>query len=243
MDTKNSLYNELIIKINNTRLEYDKAIKLINDKGVINLKNINPMNYLNEGLYNIKEYCKDYDYNFFQEECFAKYIIISYIEGVIDELNGCFNNMLKYSDANIFDRIRYKKLLDNTFDLYTTNIISLQLFDLGYFMEYFYMMLQVDGYFNSFLPGMFYKYLALITSDMYKIGIDMTKDEMYDNVLALIDSKERLLEENNELINKEQSYEILKNMTLKYRTDFISINEDYSFEKVYSNGNKKRTYK
>ena len=42
MDTKNSLYNELIIKINNTRLEYDKAIKLINDKGVINLKNINP---------------------------------------------------------------------------------------------------------------------------------------------------------------------------------------------------------
>ena len=67
METKDTLYNELIVKINSTRMEYDKAIRIINDKGIISMKSINPMNYLNDGLYNIKEYCKNYDYNWLFE--------------------------------------------------------------------------------------------------------------------------------------------------------------------------------
>lgn len=243
MKYKESLYNELISKLNLTRIEYDKAIKLINNKGLIHMKNINPINYLSDGLYNIKEYSKKYNYNFFQDDCYAKYIIVAYIEGIIDELSGCLGNMLKFSDANFIERIRHKKLMDETFDLYTTNLVSLQLFDIEFFMEYLNMMLQIDGYFDYFLPGMYYKFLALITNDMNKIGIDITNDELYNQVLALIEAKEEALEENKDLINIEEYYNILNTMSNKYRVDFISLDKDYSFEKVYEDGNKERTCK
>ncbi len=243
MEYKDSLYNTLISKLNFTRIEYEKAIRIINEKGLIHMKNINPINYLSEGLYNIKEYSKKYDYNFFQDENYSKFVIVAYIEGIIDELSGCLGNMLKFSEANFIERIKHKKLLDQTFDLYTTNLISLQLFDIEFFIEYLNMMIQTEGYFDYFLPGMYYKYLAIVTNEMKQIGIDITKDETYPLLLANIEDKEASLEYNKDSINTEDYYKMLNTMSNKYRVDFISLDKYYSYEKVYEDGNKERTIK
>ena len=99
-----SFYNELLGKLNIKRIEYDKIIKYINDVGLINLNDQNPITIILEGLYNIKEYSKNIGFDFFGDNCFSKFVIISYIEAVIEEINSCFEKMYKFCETNIIDR-------------------------------------------------------------------------------------------------------------------------------------------
>ncbi len=243
MEEKLSLYNELVGLINERRVNYSKSLEYINKKGVIKINNDNPANYLSSGIYDIKEFSNNNDYNFFQDECYAKFIIVSYIEAILIELDNCFLNMISFSDANFFERITHKSLINDTFELYTADILSLKLFDISFILEYFYMMLQVDGYFDYFLPGMYYKFFALFSLDMKKLGIDITEDELYNNVLALIELRERNLENNKDLINYDDYLDKLKLMKEKYRVDFISLHEDYTFEKVIDDEHKRTNCK
>ena len=177
---KESLYNELIGKMNIKKMEYDRIIKYINDVGLINLSNQNPITLIREGLYNINDYSKNRGFDFFGDNCFSKFVILSYIEAVIEEINSCFENMYKFCESNIIDRIIHKKAIIASIDLYNTNILSLKMFDLGFFVDYLYNMIQTEGYFDSFLPGMYYKFIALVTSEMRELGYEITKEDNYN---------------------------------------------------------------
>ena len=232
-----SFYNELLGKLNIKRIEYDKIIKYINDVGLINLNDQNPITIILEGLYNIKEYSKNIGFDFFGDNCFSKFVIISYIEAVIEEINSCFEKMYKFCETNIIDRMIHKKAINNSIDLYNANFMSLKMFNLGFFTDYLYNMIQTEGYFDSFLPGMYYKFIDLVTGEMRKLGYEIINDDNYSYILRLVDDKEFDLKYSSD-IDENKKLKDLSLMSKKYRVDFMSIHKGY--ERVVEDGDKER---
>ena len=228
--SSNDYYNTLIINTNQTAFEFEKAIKEIQKGQRINIKDENPAKIAMSAIYKLKEFFEEKGLDIFREDSYLKFAYLPLIESTMEDISHCLSNMLTFSNVGLIERIKHKKLMESTCKIYLLSMIILKEFDPKYIGRYIKIMLVSDRDYEAFKPGMFYKFIVLITNELKSLGIDFTEDPEYINIMNIIREKEETLK----LVElDEESFDsTLNDMSIKYNTDFISLDKKYGYRVI-----------
>ena len=225
--TSNDYYNKVIINLNRMQYELDQAIKEIQSKDFINIKNDNAAKVTLNSLYKLKEYFENKGFDLFDENNYLKFGYLSFVDAALEEISNCLSNMLTYSNSGLIERLKHRRLIDVSFKTYAYDFIALKEFKAEYIGRYIKVMLVSDRDFECFKPGMFYKYIVLVIEELKELGIDFTKDEEYIDIMTLIRQKEESLK--NEVLDIEAYDQAIKDLSIEYNVDFVKLDKDYQF--------------
>lgn len=220
-------FNEIIRKLNEYEKAFDEAIKVIDRSRLFNKKFTNPIGCVRDAIYALRKKGEDKGIDFFGDDTYLKYIYIAYLEATVEEMINCLTNIVTYINSDFFSRLIHKKTVDDIIGIFTYDDFLLKAFNPDFIFTYYRLLLQTDGYFDAFKPGMYYKFNEFILKEIESLGLDASDSENCAFIREFVKEIEIELKENNDNIDYDSFDEQLKMMSDKYHVDFISLDKDY----------------
>ena len=225
-----SYLNHLIIESNKLKMDFERCIRNINDSNLFNIKIANPIDLVQDAIYKLKKQGEDSNFDIFGEESYLKFIYVSYFEATIAEMTDCMHNMVSYLNSKPISRIAHRRLVNQSFEVFNKDYFLLKIFEPNFAIDYYRMMLQNKGYFDSFKPGMFYKYSVFILNELQEFGLELEKDESFIFIMNYVRLLEEEMSSNKQSVDYDSYDNELEKMSKKYHVDFISLDKDYTVE-------------
>ena len=212
--------------LNTMKMTIRDKLEVLKKSGLFEMDFNNPLDYIQNLLYELDRRGKEKEFDVFDEKCYLKYIYYLYFQVVVDEMNKCLDAMVNYALSSTLSKIihlfsteqycqRYFKICATISNLRVENVLGV-----------YKSLLSVDGYFDFFVPGMYYKYTTIILNEMELLGLDFGRDILAE-IYSIVKINENKLRLKGESVDFDTYNKQIKMVSDRFHVDFVSLNNDF----------------
>ncbi len=223
-------YNELLIKYNMMEAEFDSKFKFLLELDCWETTIKNPVSLAKAALISLKELGDWVGFDIFGDDSYIKYIYVVYFEDLVNDIMQIAAAISNFVTKGVGYRLLHRKEFNTYVDAFKTNYNLLDIFVPDNVLSIYSLMLQEQGDFDYFKPGMFYIFTNLILDDYGSLGFNLSDDIFYDESMRLVVKKEKVLEKNIKGVDFDTFDPHLEMISKKYRVNFASLLDSYTFE-------------